>query len=507
MALAGLLAASAVVSPPYRGPDESQHVDLVLAVAEGKDPLWEPRSGRSHRGVAEAGIAPGGRLAERQHLADSVPEHRPATFDELGLDEVVGPNQLTQHPPGYYLLMAGVLQLVPDWQQQDTWAVLMALRLTGALLLVPLPLLAALTARRLTSDPVVPAAAAWSVVAVPQIPTIGSSVNNDNLLVLACAAFVALGVRVCGGEVRWRTTLLGGAALGVGLAAKGLALAFVPLLGLAFLVAVLRGAPLVRAVVHAGAGYVVALALGGWWWVRNVVLYGQVQPAGVELSTAAVRGWAEGGAQWLENFVWYVNARFWFASSSGEVTPVAGALAVVAGVAAVVLTAVGVVALARRGRADLATAVFLLLPVLLLAGVLATGSWQAFTTGRDQPALQGRYLFGGLTAWAALAALAWVRLWGPRARPALLVVLGWAALCQSVAFGAALRDLWLRRDGSVPGTVDAMLGLPGAPVAVVLGALGVAAGVVAVLGTVRGHGFAERDAGSDGPPGPVTVRT
>jgi small subunit ribosomal protein S36 len=62
------------------------------------------------------------------------------------------------------------------------------LRLLSALLLLPLPALAAAAARRLGAAPAVVTAAALLPLAVPQLAHVGASVNNDVLLVLLGAA-------------------------------------------------------------------------------------------------------------------------------------------------------------------------------------------------------------------------------------------------------------------------------------------------------------------------------
>ncbi|MBI4506879.1 MAG: glycosyltransferase family 39 protein, partial [Chloroflexi bacterium] len=266
----------------------------------------------------------------------------------------------------------------------------------------------------------------------PQFVFVASVVNNDNLLNATAAAALWLAVRLALGEAPRRAWWGLGAALGVGLLAKFSALALLALAGATAVLAAARersAAPALRAL---PALLLPPLLLAGWWFARNVALYGEpfgwpthlasFGPSSGQPVLAAER-WAEHAwllvaSGWLA-FGWMnVWAPLWFYLLFGAL-----ALASAGGWAFVLAQ--------PRRRAELRTrwpAVALLagwgalIFILLLAWVSLTPA------GR-----QGRLLFPALAAYATLGAYGLVG-WLPEryARPVAV----------AVAVGMALLALW-----------------------------------------------------------------
>lgn len=437
-----LLVAWSVLVPGYRAPDEPYHVDMVRAVAG--DAGW-PELGERHisqqvlASMLELGYADPDAPLDRTHRAlpaveAADREDRP-TFAELGRDlPSDAPNQMTQHPPLHYVVTAVPLTvvtgLVPaafDWSHDQIVAFM---RLVSVVLVAPLPLLAFATTRRLVGR-AGPAARTAAVIplTIPALTHLGATVNNDNLLTLLGGLLAVAAVYVATGDLSRRTAVLAGLVTGAAFLTKGFALAVPLWLGLAYLVAGARAraATAVSSGVLAGG---VALALGGWWWVRNLVLHGTLQPAGVEPS-AAHAGFAPDTARFWQFFAEKMVLRFWGSFGWDEVR-----LLPAVGWSAAALALVGVVCafLLRRRHATSApdrwwwaALAVLLVPVVAVTGIVAYGAWAWYGTTGELSGIHGRYLFLAVAGVAAVVALGYTALagrWAPAVPLAVLVAAG-----------------------------------------------------------------------------------
>ena len=94
---------------------------------------------------------------------------------------------MTQHPPGYFAIMA-VAARVFDVIDKTPHTALLILRLCSALLLAPLPFLTFRIGKLLGATPAVAAAASFLPAGLPQLTHIGGAVNNDSLTIMLGAA-------------------------------------------------------------------------------------------------------------------------------------------------------------------------------------------------------------------------------------------------------------------------------------------------------------------------------
>lgn len=436
--LQALVAASyAVAMPTWRAPDEPSHFDLVWVAREGAPWPLEAGDRRLHRRI-EASYAPARFDLAARHdepplaQADAVPRPQRPAFAELADDVADGAgNGMFQHPPGYYAVTAVVtsatLTLTPG---ADGWSydqVVLAARLVGALAVAAMPWLAFAAARRLGAA--VPAALAAAVVpvAVPQLAHVAGAVNNDALLALAVGGLTVTALRLAAGDLRARVGAGVGAIAAAGLLTKGFAL-FAP--ALVAPAAVLGGwrahaagqpAPAWRAAGAAALAGGIALAVGGWWWLRNLAVHGTVQPSGIA-DFAPPAGFEPSLPAWLAEAAVQLPSSFWgqFGWRQADLPTlavVAAAGVLVAGIAVTMARGPA----ARPGRQlegpgrfgsrrwDAALA---LLPTVAIAGIVLAGAWRYHVDTGLTPALQGRYLLGGLVGLAAVAAAGWGRLTG-----------------------------------------------------------------------------------------------
>lgn len=430
--LHGLVFASyAVLVPYYRSPDEIQHVDMVVHLQRSLD-YPQPQRRQISLGVMNSTVEAGYGQIPSRSPSDNRPlvaagvqarAQRP-TFAQLGGDQpYLEGNQMGQHPPLYYGVAAAALRLVPgsgDWPWDR---VVHLLRLLSVLMLLPVPLLSFVTARRLGGSVAVGVTASAFTLAIPEFANIGSSVNNDNLLVLLMSAAITLIAYVATGDSSRRTALLLGGAGALALLTKGLVLFFPLWIGLVYAAAAWRSANfyfLRRGLLAS----IVATVLGGWWWLRNLAVYDAVQPRGLigpplASSPASRYTLADKGLGWAEQAGRQLSSRFWVELSvtkncSGPpLTPCRAAnpgaqwIAGWTGAASAIALLLIVVAfaVATRRRTGVLPLVAVALPFAFAFAQLVTVDWLEYSHSGALSGLQGRYFFLAVVGLAPLVAL------------------------------------------------------------------------------------------------------
>ncbi|MBN1642409.1 MAG: glycosyltransferase family 39 protein [Anaerolineae bacterium] len=130
---------------------------------------------------------------------------------------------------------------------------------------------------------VLPLAVAGGVAFIPQFLFVSSSVNNDNAMVLLATAVLyqmlvlverSAGEDVPGAHLLWARWALLGLLLGLAMLAKLSALALLPLVMVAVALAGWHRRSWRTSIALGAATLVPAILVSGWWYARNVVLYG-----------------------------------------------------------------------------------------------------------------------------------------------------------------------------------------------------------------------------------------
>jgi Dolichyl-phosphate-mannose-protein mannosyltransferase len=445
------LVSYAFLVPIYRNPDEHNHVDLVLHMRRANSyPEFDEAmlSRQVTASMASARYREGRPPAYGRSLAgEAVPRARRPTFDELAPDEPSPMwNGVANHPFLYYLLVGKSLALVSNvWPGADRWhydQTVVVMRLLGVLLIAPLPLLAFAAARRFGASPAVSVAAALFPLINPQVVREGASVNNGGLLIMLAGVLTLLLVRVWTGDRSARTAVLVGVTLGLALLTKGFALALVPWVGLAYARAWWHGPR--RPTLYSGAlALGLAAVLGGWWWGRNLIVYGTIQ---TELEGRwRRRQFDPDTLAWARRFAGRVTGSFWGFFVGQFDLPLARAAVLTPIVLATAATVVGIAVSPRvrdLGRWTPAATPFLLWPVVGILVILVPGAYSIYAESRLLCCMHGRYLLPGVTAIGLAVAIGWGWLLGRRQHLLPVGALALGALLQVVGVIGLLALHW-----------------------------------------------------------------
>jgi hypothetical protein len=482
-----LLLAWSLLAPTYRAPDESLHVDLAHFVAvELEYPAWDDRD--TGAGILNSLHVVEFHSGSRNLEASAAPhrEDRPS-IDELDeLDRPRSINQLPQHPPLYYVIAGGFERLAevvtgdatPAFDLETWWY-----RLASIALVSPLPLIIWRVGRRLGLPQRVGVAAMLFPLAVPNYLHIGSVANNDSLLLLLFWLLVPLVIRLAQGEVGARTGALAGLVTGLALYTKGFALVM-PLWVLAALFVALRrlGRAHLRAVVHAGLAYTgVAMATGGWWWVANVVRYGEPLPSRYYDIVSPVETDVRDFGMFLETWSGITTRRFWgdFGWFDVHISDVAVTVASVIVVVGIVVACTRRDRVAGTPRGD---RLLLAAPFLLLVLVQFVNALRAYVSLGRLPGLQGRYWFGAMAALAIVVALGLANLLSRAQRVLPLTMLTGAVTMNALGVSAVLGTYWGEPGSAIADRFDAVVAW--APIEGELIAAGAVLGCVVLAATI-----------------------
>jgi hypothetical protein len=394
-AFALLLTLWAFMTPMFSAPDEAAHYDAAEQLALGKG--WPAPGDMDLLAITYVEQQQIGNVAaaDRDTVATLIAQN-PGNHDFV--------NQMTQHPPTYYGVGALVLKGIGFFHLR--WDIgVMALRMLDVVLLLPLPFLTWATVRRVTRSPRTAVVGVLALFAVPQLAQIGSSVTNDAPVILLGGVIAWLAARALTGDHRWRIAIWLGVAVAAVCSVKGTGLPTVPFVAVALLVAghgqLSWGARIGRTAV---AGAIVAV-LGSWWWLRNLVLFGTLQPDGV----SAIRQDKPWGRETSANFGDFVNvewdrltASFWgqFGALRYPMTQILTDSLTVIALAVIIGWAF------RRSSNRTITLVMLITPVITLVSQLQN-NFAAYDSTQIIAGAQGRYLFISLVPLIVVSAVAW----------------------------------------------------------------------------------------------------
>jgi hypothetical protein len=464
---AAILVLSIFAWPANRSPDELVHVDLVAAVARGTAVPW-PAPAQLHQTLGDKASAVKAAGCRCEPLrAQDAPAAWPSWNDAGGDTRTVHINWMVQHPPLYYGFMAAALKAFPNWRNHPYNVVLAYLKLVNLVFILPLPLLAWAAARRLTGNRVIGATAAVGALLVPHVQHVGSSINNDNLLIFEGALLAVLLAHVIRGDTSKRTGIFVALTVAAALLTKGTALVFLPWVLITYVIAWRRSGAWSRAAFWrtfwpAAIALAGATALGGWWWIHNKIAYGVVQVNGdvVDQHEIArrpgVTTFGQTGVDFVVKFFKNMVMTLWLDTTQRPVPLDIAWVSVVLTAAAGLIVLIGMIRpfVSRPGRADTKAdtgaglelrridVLWLLTVPVLILGILLNGAWPTWRIALASTGQQGRYLYPGLVALLILFAVGLRTLAGRRAVLVTAIAVGITQLMMGIAL---VWSYWLPR--------------------------------------------------------------
>ncbi|WP_434081008.1 ArnT family glycosyltransferase [Sanguibacter sp. Z1732] len=328
--------------------------------------------------------------------ADRATLEAATSLDDFGRDGMV------HHPPGYYVLIAaGTAALGGETLRWDRASLAMRL-LSAALLAGAVPFVIG-SVRWITGSATAGVGGGMSLFTVPFFTNMGGLISNDVLLITTATACLYFAIRA------WRATyparwmvLLSAVALGIALLSKGFALFLLPTFAiLCVLLARRWHKDIPGRFTEALWPMLVAFLVGGWWWLRNLIVLGVVQPSRYGAREAT------GEQHEMYDFVLFFtqfwirfNRLFWGRGAREDMALPAE----IVDTAGVILLVLMVLAL-TVSRHRFILAVLLLFPAVTVAVLFMNAHGIYWDFGRHDRGVQGRYVFAGIVAYAAILAV------------------------------------------------------------------------------------------------------
>lgn len=500
LALASVMLLSTLLYPFLQG-DERHHIDMVW---------WSSDPGNLEQGwPGPARIDLSGRMENslelwhRPRRADNaIPmEDRPRTEDiPVETDRERRFNRATLHPPLFYVTEAAVIELGRTLTRVGPLRVDLQwwfYRLVNLSFLVPLPFLVSRIARRLTDDENVRRAATVSPLLIPGLTMrVAPMTGNDTLLILLGTIAILLLLRVVQRDDGWAVATGLGASVGLAASTKAFGLVLFPTIAIGYLVALHRSPREERArrFVQAIVAASVASLLGLPWYVRNVLVFGQVRPDIADRPVPEQIDYDWSG--WIDSTLRKNLGTFF---GGREVFGPTDAVSWIA----LLIIAVGLV-LALRRASDRALLVLVLLPALLLAASFYTDAFVHYLSYGREGNAHARYYYMGLPGILAASMLGLSPVRHGRWYPALV---GATAVVVTVIGAHALLThgtWWGGEGGSIAAAVaavrawspvgmDAPVALAGLVGATLIGLLATTGWTALRPDAPRSHAAGERD--------------
>ena len=281
---------------------------------------------------------------------------------------------------------------------------LWSFRLISVLASAALPLIYYLIASELTTNQPVRLASAVTPLAIPGITLRnGPMINTDALLILLTSLSVLFAIRIAKGDLTVRTGIALGLSTGLAILTKAHGLLVIPVIVIAYLIRAFHDRRVTpewwRSVALSGG---ITLVVGGWWWIRNVLRSGAIQPVRhlEPVTEPLVFDWlAFDWAGWFGEAARRLQSSFWgggFALPGTRYMMFYWVLTVLVIVGSAIGWAIS------RDRAT--SSVSGLFALLLIPAVLLTSALLSAERGRVV-GVQGRYFFPGLAGIAPLVVL------------------------------------------------------------------------------------------------------
>lgn len=271
-----MLTAFMLLTPLLQSPDEQSHIDRVVDTGNAGFQEFDENGYSSDMlesfRILELSQDPDPFSAGNAPLRPQQP-----LGDLSAANEGSGVNQIANHPPAYYAWMGGLRTTAAGLLPMRFWQFdleFLLLRILNIILMAPLPWILSRTVLNLG----MPIRAAWAAsllpLTIPQLAHIGSSVNNDNLLVMASSLSLMYAAKVLSQGLTTPIALAMSGCAAVAVQSKVFGLMLGPFLAVVCLVSWSRNKREWPNVLLVGG----ILVLSTWTYIRNLLLYGEIYP-------------------------------------------------------------------------------------------------------------------------------------------------------------------------------------------------------------------------------------
>ncbi len=381
----------AAATPPLEASDELWHMGMVNHIADtGTLPVQQPGTDTPYE---QEGSQPplyyllSAALVARIDRSDFAALSAPNPHTKAGIALAGDNKNLVLRPPA---------------EVASSGAALAVLVLRGFSILLGAGTIYAVYRAALTFLPPSAALLAAGITAFnPMFLFIAASVNNDNLVTFLNSLIVWQVLTTVQAGFAWRRSLLIALLFALASLSKLSGLVLAPFIALAGLVVVYRSGWHRRAwaglFVLGGSMVAVWAALGAWWYVRNITLYGELFGTQTMVAVAGPRLEPFSATTLLAEFEGFRIA-YWGLFGAVNILTWPGFYIVMD--ALVVLAALGLL-LRLRSRPQERV------PLLLLTLLVATGAFSVIAWTAQTYASQGRLLFPVSAATSTLLAAGW----------------------------------------------------------------------------------------------------
>ncbi|MDP3046857.1 MAG: glycosyltransferase family 39 protein, partial [Chloroflexota bacterium] len=268
---------------------------------------------------------------------------------------------------------------------------------------------------------------------IPSFLFIGAVVNNDNLVAMLSSLTLLITIQMLAGKTDWKTAIALGASLGMALLSKNNALVLLPVILIGLAMAAWqqrRPVCLVGAAVRLLVVLAVATVVAGWWYARNMLMFGTPIPGHLASGQLFISPpvaadfsgglFAPAGVLYLLSFTW---STFWASFGRGGISAEPWLYHLIGLVT--VAGAVGVVCFFAGREVRLAKmAAGLLLAHILLNGLMILYRTLPNLAHDDVGLLHGRFVIPTVSAISVLLAVGLAQLAGRRYAGRLLALVG-----------------------------------------------------------------------------------
>lgn len=379
----------ALIMPPFSGPDEINHYNSVVRVYQGDGwPL--PYEAQILKSTQIARIESGLQNSKVIPQSSIVSPNNRSSFLKDSNETTMVIDNMVQHPPLYYYLSAITLKIFRPFIERWDHA-LFLMRMFSSLLIACSVIFISKTIRNVGVSSSIALVASTSILAVSMFLMQTGFVSNDNLLILATSGCFYFLIQKWPHQLNiFHPSIFAGVFLGIAFLTKGFALLLIPFVIILSYIA--NQDQNKRNWFRISLPVLIGLLLGGWWWVRNLILLGKIQPSVYgSFQHNGVMSEKYDLIYFIGAFFNRLNSTFWTRSAKVEIA-MPNILSDIAGI----LLFIAVVTVIFLSKKRLLFSVIIAYVLLIVAVLFVRSNYLFYYFGTSTRGIQGRYLYSAI---------------------------------------------------------------------------------------------------------------